>query len=644
MADKESKESTDRNSDELAKVQKKITGLVSKLTDFTVIAGQLFTGISDAAGSLAQSNRISSQGINQFTGQVKDSSISFSKNIANYSNLVSQGLGREALELGSLNETMTLFGVNVAAGNRLTRLNAQALGLSTSQAASLTRATIETAIEYGVGVDAMVNALNQMSSTLIKVGVEFGKDAAVGLESATAKLIGKVGQEFAGTATKFAGQLFTGLDGLQRRAFLGIQGQELTPEALTKALSKLTSLKEQAGGTGTGVTAFVEAMQQQFGFGADIFALADAIANPTVKSETQIEQLEQQAKLNNALTSLNKIANSILMYVAPLAVSFSNSIASLLTPLKLILKGVLIIKLAQFAQQAVQTARHGTQKAMEVTKIKLLTKIAMRDGVGAAAALVPGVLKRFGSFVSPLILAAAAINSLPSILGKNSDKEQETAAAINSLPSILGKNSDKEQEIAQPQPPLAVSFSNSIASLLTPLNLIALGIVGIKVWSALASVRDKAMNTWTKSNNTLKVSLLRKIAMKTGSGPGQVFGGVGKLAGLLRFLPVVGTLATLVAVPAILSSMKAETTEIAQAQLDEQKKTNGLLTEDIVKRTQTDALLAVKAQSAAMLLRLDSITESSRRTMEDGTRRTRIGEETQDLLKSNSTGIDFMTD
>jgi len=504
MADNET---INRISDELSKIQKKITGLGSKLTDFTALAGQLFTGISDAAGSLAQSNRISSQGINQFTGQVKDSSISFSKNIANYSNLVSQGLGREALELGSLNETMTLFGVNVAAGNRLTRLNSQALGLSTSEAASLTKATIQTAIEYGVGVDAMVNALNQMSSTLIKVGVEFGKDAAVGLESATAELIGKVGQEFAGTATKFAGQLFTGLDGLQRRAFLGIQGQELTPEALAKALSKLTSLKEQAGGTGTGVTAVVEAMQQQFGFGADIFALADAIANPTVKSETQIEQLEQQTKLNNALTSLTKITNDILMYVAPFAVSFANAIASLLTPLKLMAGVILAMKALQIVRQA----------------------------------------------------------------------------------------------------------------------------------------SDRVNWIWRKTRSNAHLSLLRKISHNTGVAARHQFRG-GLLPTLGRFLPIIGAVSTIFALPSLLGLNSKKEQEIAQAQVEEQKKTNSLLTEDIVNRTQTDALLAVKAQSAAMLLRLDSITESSRRSMEDGTRRTRIGEETQDLLKSNSTVIDFMTD
>lgn len=517
MADNDS---TNRNSDELSKVTKSLLALGAGVTELTLVVPKLAGQVEAAAGALAQSNRISYQGISQFTNQVKDSSITFADNIKNYSNLVSQGLGREALELGSLNETMTLFGVNVGAGNRLVRLNTQALGLSTKGASELVRATIESAIQYGVGADAMVAALNEMSSTLMQVGVEFGKDAAVGLETATTKLIGMVGQEFGGTVTKFAKQLFTGLDGLQRRAFLGIQGQEFTfnadnliegqnidaTDALIKALGRISELQTQAGGTGTGVTAVVEAMQQQFGFGADIFALADAISNPRQPDPVQAEQLEMQRKANDILVQLNQVFNRVLVSVTP----------------------------------------------------------------------------------------------------------------------------------------IALTISRIVGSLVTPLTLIAQGIIALKVWSVLTSLRDKAMDVWTKNNESIKVRLLNKIAMSAGFGKGNVFSGMGAVAGLLRFLPILGVIGSLVAVPLLLSGLKEETTEIAKAQLDEQKKTNGLLTEEVMKRTQTDALLALKEQSAAMLLRLDSISETSRRAMEDGTRRTRTGEEALDLAKTGTQEMSFM--
>jgi len=507
MADNEY---TNRNSDELSKVTKGLLRLGAGITELTIVFPRLVGQVEAAAGALAQSNRISYQGINQFTNQVKDSSITFADNIKNYSNLVSQGLGREAIELGSLNETMSLFGLNVAAGNRLVRLNTQALGLSTSQAENLARATIDSAIEYGIGVDAMVNALNQMSSALIQVGVEFGKDAAVGLEDATTKLIGMVGQEFGGTVTKFASQLFTGLDGLQRRAFLGIQGQELTTDTLIKALGRVAQLQTQAGGTGTGVTAVVEAIQQQFGFGADIFALADAISNPRQKDPVQTEQLEMQRKANDALIQLNQVFNKVLVSVTPFIVATSRLLAKTVDYIAPILKGVLLIKAAQLAQQAVLTARHGSQKAIEAIKVKLLTKIAMKSGSpwgGLSAASLPGVAGRLLSAAFPLLGAVTAILALPSILGLNSEKEQE----------------------------------------------------------------------------------------------------------------------------------------IAKAQVEEQKKTNSLLTEEVMKRTQTDALLALKEQSAAMLLRLDSISESSRRAMEDGTRRTRTSEEALDFAKTNGVqGMSFL--
>ena len=504
MADNEY---TNRNSDELSKVTKGLLRLGAGITELTIVFPRLVGQVEAAAGALAQSNRISYQGINQFTNQVKDSSITFADNIKNYSNLVSQGLGREAIELGSLNETMSLFGLNVAAGNRLVRLNTQALGLSTSQAENLARATIDSAIEYGIGVDAMVNALNQMSAALIQVGVEFGKDAAVGLEEATAKLIGMVGQEFGGTVTKFASQLFTGLDGLQRRAFLGIQGQELTTDTLIKALDRVAQLQTQAGGTGTGVTAVVEAIQQQFGFGADIFALADAIANPNQPDPVQAEQLETQRKANDLLVQMNQIFNKTLVSLTPYVI---------------------------------------------------------------------GIARAVGFLLAPLAITAQAV-------------------------------------------------------------------LALKLWSVLAAARDKAMDAWTKNNESIKKRLLNKIAASTGFGKGNVFTGMGKVAGLLRLLPIVGVLGSLVAVPALLGSLKDETTEIAKAQVEEQKKTNSLLTEEVMKRTQTDALLALKEQSAAMLLRLDSISESSRRAMEDGTRRTRTSEEALDFAKTNGVqGMSFL--
>jgi len=495
MADNES---TNRNSDELSKVTKGLLGLGTGITELTYIMPRVVGQVEAAAGALAQSNRISYQGINQFTNQVKDSSITFADNIKNYSNLVSQGLGREALELGGLNETMTLFGLNVAAGNRLVRLNTQALGLSTKGASELVQATIESAIQYGVGADAMVNALNQMSSALMQVGVEFGKDAAVGLEEATAKLIGMVGQEFGGTITKFASQLFTGLDGLQRRAFLGIQGQEVTTDTLIKALDRVAQIQTQAGGTGTGVTAVVEAMQQQFGFGADIFALADAISNPRQPDPVQAEQLEMQRKANDIMTQMNQVFNKVLVSVTPFVVSIANVVSMLITPISLLAKTVIAMKALQIVRQA----------------------------------------------------------------------------------------------------------------------------------------SDRVNWIWRKTRSNAQLSLLRKISHNTGVAARYQFRG-GLLPTLGRFLPIIGAISTIFALPSLLGLNSEKEQEIAQAQVGEQKKTNAILTEEVMKRTQTDALLALREQSAAMLLRLDAISESSRRAMEDGTRRTRTSEEALDFAKTN---------
>ena len=115
-------------------------------------------------------------------------------------------------------------------------------------------------------------------------------------------------------------------------------------------------------------------------------------------------------------------------------------------------------------------------------------------------------------------------------------------------------------------------------------------------------------------------------------------GAGGRLGFLLgRFIPLVGAISMIFALPSILGLNSEKEQEIAQAQVEEQKKTNALLTEEVMKRTQTDALLALKEQSAAMLLRLDSISETSRRAMEDGTRRTRTGEEALDLARTNGT-------
>jgi hypothetical protein len=117
----------------------------------------------------------------------------------------------------------------------------------------------------------------------------------------------------------------------------------------------------------------------------------------------------------------------------------------------------------------------------------------------------------------------------------------------------------------------------------------------------------------------------------------------GLLPILGRFLPIIGAISTIFALPSLLGLNSEKEQEIAKAQLDEQKKTNGLLTEEVIKRTQTDALLSLKTQSAAMLLRLDSITDSSRRTMEDGTRRTRTSEEALDFAKTNGVqGMSFL--
>jgi hypothetical protein len=462
--------------------------------------------VEAAAGALAQSNRISLQGINQFTNQIKDSSITFADNIKNYSDLVTQGLGREALELGSLNETMSLFELNVAAGNRLVRLNTQALGLSTEGASKLVEATIESAIQYGVGADAMVAALNQMSSALMQVGVEFGKDAAVGLETATTKLIGMVGQEFGGAVTKFASQLFTGLDGLQRRAFLGIQGQEVTTDTLIKALGRVSQLQSQAGGTGTGVTAVVEAMQQQFGFGADIFALADAIANPRQPDPVRAEQLEMQRKANDIMVQLNQVFNKVLVSVTPGVIAIARSVAQMVPILTFAAQTVLAIKTAQI----------------------------------------------------------------------------------------------------------------------------------------FMAVFDRTKWLWRKTKTNAQLTLLNRIAYNTGLATGKSIAGAGGRLGFLlgRVIPLVGAISTIFALPSILGLNSEKEQEIAKAQLDEQKKTNGLLTEEVMKRTQTDALLALKEQSAAMLLRLDSISESSRRTEEHGSRGNRLSEERLDLAKSN-TSVDL---
>lgn len=404
-----------------------------RMSSLTEGLQRAFGPVSDLTKTLAQSNQLNF-GFGSFVDRIGKSNLSVSQNVSNFGSLVSQGLGHQAEELASMTESLSLLGVNVAGAARLTRLNTQALGLSVKESAALTMATIENAVSYGVGVDAMVGAMNSLASTFKTTSVLFGKNTGVELTKATQDLLGLVGQEFSGEVQQFIQGITNGVEGGIRRKFLGI-GDALNSSDLIDGLNKLNSVITATDPLAR--AAQMKAFGDSLGITEGMFALADAIQTPKVKTEADLIAAEQALLQKDLLASINRLTNQVITAAVPTLIkisgfveknigllgslvklfAFSKISVSLLSMGNKLSAGLNNLLRVDSQNRSVHARAHRMHMTRTIQHLKMLIAATRGAGVRGTAAMgvnaVAGVAPRAGILGTAMTLAKFAARAVP---------------------------------------------------------------------------------------------------------------------------------------------------------------------------------------------------------------------------------------
>lgn len=434
-----------------------------RMTSLTQGLQQAFGPISQLTQALAQSNQLS-MGFGSFVDRLGKSNISVGQNVANFGSLVSQGLGHQAEQLASMTESLSLLGVNVNGAARLTRLNTQALGLSTKESVALTMATVENAMAFGIGVDAMVGAMVSLANTFKSTSVLFGKNTTVELTKATQDLLGLVGQEFSGEVQQFIQGITDGVEGGVRRKFLGI-GDALNSSDLIAGLNKLNSVITATDPLAR--AAQMEAFGRSLGISEGMFALAQAIQTPRVKTEADILAAEQALLQRDLLASINRLTNQVITAALPTLVNiakfverniellgqmvkilaFTKVSVSLFSMGNKITTGINTLLRADSQNRSVHARAVRMHMNRTFQQLKMLIATVRGAGARGTAAMgvnaVAGVPLRAGIRGTAMTLAKFAARAVPFLgagllaydafklfFGKNEDASKETTKVV----------------------------------------------------------------------------------------------------------------------------------------------------------------------------------------------------------------------
>jgi len=374
---------------------------------------------------------------------------------------------------------LQLLGVDVRKSVTMTAMNRHVLGMSVRESENLVKSMVETASQYHISTNAVVDAVNGLRETLKSTTITYGPAVSKAIEQAMPRLLGIFGQEAGGEiSTVVAALLGGGPKQAELAAKLGIPLEDLSGartsgkvvDLVMRAVSQLEGIVSPMRGI-AGSEFSINAMIKAFGDVPELVLLGRRLSNMTAlqkqeNQERQFADMASKAQRDVLVSLFNDVKRGLTSVLIPML----GGLALILGGLNQIVESVsslfnsslnlgdilgrimgamtaswafknlgpmLVNMLAVMRGQAVGTAANVTSKAAATGGLLIGSK--MGGARSAATAATKTAAKTLGMKVSPIASSGPAKSSILNV-SKPFVKSAATGKALGkSATSAAGK-------------------------------------------------------------------------------------------------------------------------------------------------------------------------------------------------------------
>ena len=444
-----------KNDEEKVSVTQKLTATLKQ----NVMATFISTG---------QQQALSAANLNKTFGNV---GLNLAQSVEMFGEMTKLGISVESENIKKSLASTAMLGKNLGAFAKNIGFNTQVLGMSEGASIGLSDSLHSMGAAYHIDSNVLVEAINQLSKTLIESAATYGAESAVALQSTVAKLTAQYGGANKDLVTEMTSALFAGNEKSTKMAsMLGLNISKLSTtdsgEQMALVQEALKSLKDKVGGAaGSGESGFtVPKLLAAFGATPGMLVLANQGPQTEEALALQAEDLAMEVLANSLMMSLESIMKDLTVIILPvieLLAVVVKPFAFALTVWGGLLKKILIwtiaAKVGAMGFQAVAMAwdkAEGLSRMTAASKLQLTTGQILREQIKSNLKNVGG--KGMAMMGGPYALAIGAVLGIGSAIysaSQDSDdiqkdilseQEKQTAALYDNQESkILGQISSR---------------------------------------------------------------------------------------------------------------------------------------------------------------------------------------------------------
>jgi len=226
---------------------------------------------------------------------------------------------------------LQLLGVDVRKSVTMTAMNRHVLGMSVSESENLVKSMVETASQYRISTNAVIDAVNGLRETLKSTTITYGPAVSKAIEQAMPRLLGIFGQEAGGEiSTVVAALLGGGPKQAELAAKLGIPLEDLSGartsgkvvDLVMKAVSQLEGIVSPMRGV-AGSEFSINAMIKAFGDVPELVLLGRRLNDMTglqkqENQERQFADMASKAQRDVLVSLFNDVKRGLTSVLLPI--------------------------------------------------------------------------------------------------------------------------------------------------------------------------------------------------------------------------------------------------------------------------------------------------------------------------------------
>ena len=317
-----------KNDEENVSVTQKLTAALKENVSATVILTGAIVSVMKSQGTLAktfistgQQQALSAANLNKTFGNV---GLNLAQSVEMFGEMTKLGISTGSEDVKKSLASTAMLGKNMSEFAKNIGFNTQVLGMTEGASIGLSNSLHSMGAAYHIDSNVLVEAINQLSKTLIESAATYGAESAVALQSTVAKLTAQYGGANKDLVTEMTSALFAGNEkSTKMAAMLGLNISKLSTtdsgEQMALVQEALKSLKDKVGGaTGSGESGFiVHKLLAAFGATPGMLVLANLGPQTEEALKLQAEDIANEVLANSLMMSLESIMKDLTVLILP---------------------------------------------------------------------------------------------------------------------------------------------------------------------------------------------------------------------------------------------------------------------------------------------------------------------------------------